>query len=362
MKTRPDYFAQKNFGTMPDGRPVTVFYLQNRQGLRVGVSDLGATLVSAELPDRNGVVQDVLHGFSSAEGYLGKENPYFGATVGRFGNRIGAGEFSLAGKNYSLATNNSPGGQPCHLHGGREGFSHKLWAVESFVEGQEITFSLVSPDGEEGYPGKVSARLTYRLDDESNLWWEARAEADAPTIINMIHHPYWNLSGNPETSILDHVLTIPAESFLPTNPGLIPTGEFADVAGTPMDFRVAKEVGASIDQDYEPLKLAGGYDHCWVLSRAADGQMRTAARVTCPRSGRSMEISTNQPGVQFYSGNFLDGQVTGKNGLAYQQRTALCLETENFPDAPNHPGFPSCELRPGQNYHHVMVYRFRVNS
>lgn len=351
---------QRSFGKMPDGRPVKIHYLENGHGTRVGVTDLGATLVSVEVPDRRGVMQDVLHGFDNAEGYLSAGNPYFGATVGRFGNRIAGGKFSFGGKEFVLATNDKLSDIPCHLHGGREGFSHKLWTVMSSVEGEEITFQYISPAGEEGYPGKVTMLLTYRLDDENNLRWEARGTTDAPTILNIIHHPYWNLSGEPETSINDHVLEIPADCYLPTTRGFIPTGEFADVEGSPMDFRQPCLVGDGICKKFEQLELAGGYDHCWVLSKTADGKMRVAAKVSCPRSGRSMEILTNQPGVQFYSGNFLDGTVVGKNGVRYGNKTALCLETENFPDAPNQPGFPSCELRPGKSYQHVMDYKFGV--
>lgn len=352
--------SRESFGNMPDGRQVTIFYLQNRQGMRVGVTDLGATLVSVEVPDRRGVIQDIVHGFDGAEGYLSADNPYFGATVGRFGNRIGGGKFFLGGREFTLATNNTPGGIPCHLHGGREGFSHKLWTVESSVEGEEIAFQYISAEGEEGYPGKVTAQITYRLDDENRLRWEARATTDAPTILNIIHHPYWNLSGEPETSIEDHLVEIPAEFFLPTTSGLIPTGEFAGVEWTPMDFRQLRLVGDGIGEKFEPLELAGGYDHCWVLSKTADDKMRAAAKVHCARSGRMMEIVTNQPGVQFYSGNFLDGMVKGKNGVLYGKRSALCLETENFPDAPNQLDFPSCELRPGKNYLHLMDYKFGV--
>lgn len=351
---------RESFGNMPDGRPVTIFYLLNRQGLRVGVTDLGATLVSVEVADRRAVRQDIVHGFDGSEGYLGPGNPYFGGSVGRFGNRIAGGKFSLEGREFTLATNNTPGGIPCHLHGGREGFSHKLWTVESSVESEEIAFQYISADGEEGYPGKLTLQITYRLDDENRLRWEARATTDAPTILNIIHHPYWNLSGQPETSIEDHFVEIPADYFLPTTPGLVPTGEFAGVGGTPMDFRKPRMVGDGIGEKFEPLELAGGYDHCWVLSKTADGKMRAAAKVCCPRSGRMMEIHTNQPGVQFYSGNFLDGTVEGKCGVRYGKRTALCLETEKFPDTPNQPDFPSSELRPGENYHHMMDYRFGV--
>lgn len=344
---------------MPDGRPVRLYTLENKNGVRVEVSDLGATLVSVFVPDRGGRFADIVHGFDSAEGYLGAANPYFGATVGRFANRIAHGRFRLGDRDFELAKNNAPGGIPCHLHGGIEGFHTRLWAVENSAP-SAITFRYISREGEEGYPGTLTATLTYRLDDSNELLWEAGATTDADTIVNIVHHPFWNLSGNPMGRVSDHVLTLRASKYLPTNPGLIPTGAMAEVAGTPMDFRKPKSVGAEIGQDFEPLVFGAGFDHCWVLDDWKPGGIAAAARLEDPRSGRVMEISTDQPGIHFYSGNFLDGSTIGKGGLAYPHRSALCLETENFPDAPNQPHFPSPVLQPGKTYTHTMIYKFSV--
>ena len=350
----------KPFGKMPDGRPVSIYTLSNKKGMEVRVSDLGATLVSVRVPDRNGVFADVTHGFDSAEGYLSKENPYFGATVGRFGNRIAKGKFSLDGKTYKLAKNNAPGDIPCHLHGGNVGFNKKLWSVVDDKTPRSITFQYISSDGEEGYPGQLITRVTYSLNDKNELRWTAAATTDKPTIVNIVHHPYWNLSGDPNSSINDHVLTLPASRYLPTDAGLIPTGELAGVKGTPMDFLRPRRIGDRVGDSYEALRHGGGYDHCWVLDRPKPQGLATAARLEDPRSGRVLTIRSNQPAIQFYGGNFLDGSVKGKGGVGYPHRTALCLETENFPDAPNKPGFPSARLDPDGTYRHEMLYQFGV--
>jgi aldose 1-epimerase len=289
--------AGEPFGKMPDSRPVSVFTLSNKNGIQVRVSDLGATLVSVRVPDRKGVLADVTHGFDSAAGYLSDENPYFGATVGRFGNRIANGTFSLDGKSYLLAKNNAPGDMPCHLHGGTIGFNKKLWKVVT---------------------------------------------NDTPRSIN------------------DHRLTIPASRYLPTNAGFIPTGKLDTVKGTPMDFRKAHRIGDRVGESFEALTYGGGYDHCWVLDRPKPNGLAVAARLEDPSTGRRLTIRSNQPAIQFYGGNFLDGTVKGKNGAAYQHRTALCLETENFPDAPNQAAFPSARLNPGETYRHEMLYQFGV--
>jgi aldose 1-epimerase len=353
--------AGEPFGKMPDGRPVSVFTLSNKNGIQVRVSDLGATLVSVRVPDRKGVLADVTHGFDSAAGYLSDENPYFGATVGRFGNRIANGTFSLDGKSYLLAKNNAPADMPCHLHGGTIGFNKKLWKVVTNDTPRSITFEYTSPDGEEGYPGRLTTRVTYALNDKNELRWTASATTDKPTIVNIVHHPYWNLSGDPSRSINDHRLTIPASRYLPTDAGLIPTGELAGVDSTPMDFRQPRRIGDRVEESFRALKFAGGYDHCWVLDRPKSKGLALAARLEDPGTGRVLTIRSNQPAIQFYGGNFLDGTVKGKGGVAYRHRTALCLETENFPDAPNQPGFPSSRLNPGETYKHEMLYQFHVD-
>ncbi len=344
------------FGKLPDGREAKLFTLTNKNGLRAKISDLGATLVSMEIPDKGGKLADVTHGFDSAEGYLSDGNPYFGATVGRFGNRIAHGKFTLDGKEYTLATNNEPGGIPCHLHGGKTGFNKVLWTAEPDASKNAVTFTYISKDGEEGYPGTLTTKVTYTLTDNNELKWEASATTDAPTVLNIVHHTYWNLSGDPSTSINDHLLGLEADHYLPTDAGLIPTGEKAPVAGTPMDFTKPTAIGDRVNDDFEALKLGGGYDHAWVLREGAG--VRPAARLKDPKSGRVLEISTDKPGIQFYGGNFLDGAVAGKGGVKYPHRSALCLETENFPDAPNQPDFPSAVLRPGETYTHTMIHKF----
>jgi aldose 1-epimerase len=346
----------ETFGKLQDGREAKLFTLTNSNGLRAKITDLGATLVSMEVPDKAGKLADVTHGFDKPDGYLSDGNPYFGATVGRFGNRIKDGKFTLDGKEYTLATNNEPGGIPCHLHGGKVGFNKVMWTGEANEASNSVTFTYVSKDGEEGYPGTLTTKVTYTLTDANELKWEASATTDAPTVLNIVHHSYWNLSGDPATSINDHILMLDADKFLPTNVGLIPTGELAPVAGTPMDFTQPTAIGDRVEADFEALKFGGGYDHAWVLT-PKEG-LRLAARLKDPKSGRVLEISTDKPAIQFYGGNFLDGKVAGKGGVNYAHRTALCLETENFPDAPNQPSFPSAVLRPGETYTHVMVHKF----
>jgi len=345
---------QEVFGNMPDAREVKIFTLTNRNGLTARVTEYGAILVSMETPDKAGKTADITHGYDTLEGWL-TNTSYLGSTVGRFGNRIKDGKFTLDGKAYALATNNDPGGIPCHLHGGLKGFDKVLWSGKP-VGDNGVEFTYVSKDGEEGYPGNLTVKTTYTLNDDNELKWETSATTDAPTIVNIVHHSYWNLSGDPTTSINDHELTLHAPHFLPTDIGLIPTGEIAPVAGTPMDFTKPKIIGARVDADFEALKFGGGYDHCWVLEKAEG--VRLAARLKDPKTGRVMEISTDQPAIQFYGGNFLDGSFAGKGGVKYAKRTALCLETEGFPDSPNQASFPSPVLRPGQTYHHRMIHKF----
>ena len=345
------------YGKMNDGRDVKIFTLANAHGLTARVTEYGAILVGLEVPDKEGHKADVTLGYDTLADWL-TSTSYFGATVGRFGNRIAHGRFTLDGKTYTLATNDHPGGIPCHLHGGTKGFDKVLWHGEPVRKtgARGVALRYTSKDGEEGYPGTLQVKVTYWLTDADELIWEAEATTDQPTVINLAHHTYWNLSGDPTKPITDELLTLAADEYLPTDAGLIPTGTLASVAGTPMDFRTATVIGARINDAFEPLKLAGGYDHCWVL-RQGKG-VRLAAVVKDLSSGRVMEVLTDQPGVQFYTGNFLNGSAVGKQGVKYQYRTGLCLETENFPDAPNHPDFPSAVLRPGETYHHTMICRF----
>ena len=346
------------YGKLNDGREVKIFTLTNAKGLTARITEYGAILVGLEVPDSKGAKADVTLGCDTLAGWLTCTS-YFGASVGRFGNRIAHGKFTLDGKEYTLATNNSPGGIPCHLHGGLRGFDKVLWtgAPVRKAGARGVALTYTSKDGEEGYPGTLQVKITYWLTDANELVWEAEATTDKPTVINLAHHTYWNLSGDPTKPITGETLMLAADAYLPTDAGLIPTGVLAPVAGTPMDFRTPTTVGARINDAFEALKLAGGYDHCWVLRKGPG--VRLAAVVKDLSSGRIMEVLTDQPGVQFYTGNFLDGSATGKNGVKYQFRTGLCLETEGFPDAPNHPDFPSAVLRPGETYHHTMVCRFK---
>jgi aldose 1-epimerase len=346
------------YGKLDDGREVKIFTLTNANGLTAKVMEYGAILVGIEVPDHQGKKADVTLGFDTLAGWMNNKN-FFGSTVGRFGNRIAHGKFTLDGKEYTLATNNHPGDIPCHLHGGVVGFNRVLWHGEPVHKAgaRGVALTYTSKDGEEGYPGTVQVKVTYWLTDANALVWEAQATTDKPTVINLAQHTYWNLSGDPTKPITDDVLTLAADAYLPTDKGLIPTGQVAPVAGTPMDFRTPTAIGTRVNDDFEALKFAGGYDHCWVL-REGKG-VRLAAVVKDPVSGRSIEILTDQPGIQFYCGNFLDGTDVGKNGVMYQRRTGLCLETEGYPDAPNHPEFPSAVLRPGQTYHHTMVVQFK---
>ncbi|MEO5914888.1 MAG: aldose epimerase family protein [Luteolibacter sp.] len=342
------------YGKLPDGKEVKIFTLTNKNGLKARVTEYGAILVSMETPDKSGKMADITHGYDTLAGWL-TNTSYFGSTVGRFGNRIKDGKFSLDGKDYTLATNNDPGGVPCALHGGLKGFDKVLWTGK-VVGDNTVEFDYLSKDGEEGYPGNLSVKVTYSLNDDNELKWDAKATTDAPTVLNIVQHTYWNLSGDPTKTILDNVLTLNADSYLPTDKGLIPTGEIAKVAGTPMDFNKPTAIGDRVNDDFDALKLGGGYDHAWVLKKGGD--MHLAATVKDPKSGREMTISTNKPAVQFYCGNFLDGKAVGKGGVAYAYRTALALETEGFPDAPNKPSFPTAVLRPGENYEHKMTFKF----
>lgn len=351
---QPPNSKEEIYGQLPDGRPVRIYTLTNGKGLMIRVMEYGAILVSVEVPDMAGNVADVTHGYDTLEGWLGN-NSYFGASIGRFGNRIRNGKFELDGIQYTLATNNEPGGLPCHLHGGSTGFDKVLWSGKMIGENR-VEFTYQSPNDEEGYPGNLEAKVIYTLNEDNEFHWEATAKTDAPTIINMVHHTYWNLTGDPTRSINSHELTLNALHYLPTDEGLIPTGEIAEVANTPMDFTKPTAIGARMEADFEPLKFAGGYDHCWILEKG--GELQYAAKLRDPSSGRIMEVLTNQPAIQFYGGNFLDGSAIGKNDIPYTKHSALCLETEGFPDAPNQPTFPSAVLRPGEIYHHKLVHRF----
>lgn len=342
--------ARAPFGKMPDGKAVESFTLTNANGVEVRAMTYGAIVTSVRVPDRSGAVGDVVLGFDRLDGYL-KGHPFFGAIVGRYGNRIGRGQFILDGRTYKLATNNGPN----HLHGGNVGFDKFVWTAEPAASGAGVIFSRTSPDGEEGYPGTLKVRVTYTLTDRNELVVDYHATTDKATPVNLTHHSYFNLAGGGD--ILGHELTIHADRYTPVDATLIPTGELALVEGTPFDFRKPTLVGARIDRPHEQLKYGQGYDHNWVLNRTGPG-LEPAARLADPKSGRTLTIATTEPGLQFYSGNFLDGTLTGKGGQVYQRRAGLCLETQHYPDSPNKPDFPSTILRPGREYQSKTVMTF----
>ncbi len=350
----------KAFGKTPDGRDTRLFTLRNDQGLSVDISDFGATVVRLFAPDRNGVAADVVLGFDSVTGYARPTGPFFGATIGRVGNRIAYGRFSLDGTNHVLATNNAPAGTPCHLHGGLIGFDKVLWQTEGVVAGSEPSLALRyrSEDGEEGYPGNLDVTVTFTLTRDNGLRIDYTGVTDKATPVALTNHSYFNLAGEGERTVLGHVATFNASRYTPVNPGLIPTGELAPVTDTPFDFLAPHTIGERIERANEQLRFAGGYDHNFVLD--ADGRLALAATVLEPQSGRELEVLTTEPGMQFYSGNFLDGSLQGKNGHAYEKRSGFCLETQHFPDSVNQPGFPSTILRPGETYRSTTVYRFKA--
>ena len=346
--------SERPFGKLPDGTEARLFSLDNGRGLRATVTNYGAIVTSLVVPDRTGHGADVVLGYDSLEGYL-RATPYFGAIVGRYANRIGKARFALDGRAYTLAANDHGNS----LHGGLKGFDKLLWEAAPFHDSAQagVRLHLVSPDLDEGYPGRLDVTVTYAVTDSAELRITYQAATDKPTVLNLAHHGYFNLAGPAAGEILGHELTLAADRFTPVDSSLIPTGELRAVAGTPMDFRTPTTIGARIGQDDEQLRFGKGYDHNWVVNGPA-GTLRLAARVHEPQSGRVMEVRTTEPGIQFYTGNFLDGTIVGKGGTTYRYRTGFCLETQHFPDSPNHPDFPSTALRPGQEFHSTTVFRF----
>lgn len=336
------------YGKTQEGEEVQLYSLTNANGLRAKLITFGAILASLEVPDRNGELGDITLGYDSLEGWV-KDPSYFGATVGRYANRIAKGRFSLDGETFTLATNNGPN----HLHGGIKGFNKVIWKAEEMKSpyGVGVKFTLLSKDREEGYPGTLRATVVYTLTNDNELKIEYTATTDKPTIVNITHHSYWNLGGAQSGDILGHELMLNADFYLPVDEGLIPTGELKPVKSTPMDFTRPLAIGARI------AEVQGGYDHNWVL-RGQEGKLTPAARVYEPKTGRVMEIHTTEPGMQFYSGNFLNGRIKGKGGVTYKKHHGFCLETQHYPDSPNKPHFPSVVLRPGQIYKHLTVHRF----
>ncbi len=353
-----DEIAKSPFGKLPDGKTAHLYTLKNASGMTVKLTDYGATTVSIIVPDRDGHYADVAFGYDSASGYVNGKS-YFGATVGRYANRIGGGEFRLDGRVYHLPLNDGPN----TLHGGTIGFNKVLWkatAAET-AEGPSVTFTYVSPDGEDGFPGTVKATVVYTLLNDNGLRITYRATTDKPTVLNLTNHTYFNLSGNPGKTILGEDLMLDADNYTPVDKNLIPTGKIAPVVNTPMDFRRLTKIGARIGEDNGQLRYCRGYDLNWVLN-GFTGKVRKAAEVYDPESGRVLDVYTDQPGIQFYTGNFLDGTEIGKGGVHYNHRTALTLEAQLYPDSPNKPQFPSSVLRPGQTYRQETIYKFRVKK
>ena len=341
---------KSSFGALPDGTAVDLFTLANANGLSAKVATYGAIITELHVPDGKGQFCDIVLGYDNLEQYL-RKHPFFGATVGRVANRIAKGRFTLDGQTYALATNNGPN----HLHGGLKGFDKKVWQAEPQT-GAAVKFSYTSPDGEEGYPGTLAVAVTMTLTDANELRLDYTATTDKPTPVNLTNHSYFNLAG--EGSALEHEMMLAADHYTPSDSTLIPTGEIKLVKDTPMDFTAPRPIGSRFAQlQNKPV----GYDHNYVLNSGGKG-LALAARVSEPRSGRVMEVHTTQPGIQFYSANFLDGTLTGKRGVVYQQHSAFCLETQHFPDSVNQPQFPSVILRPGQTYRQTTVHKFLTRS
>ncbi len=346
--------TKARYGQMPDGQDITVFTMSNPSGVCARVINYGAILISLETPDRHGAVADIVLGYDSLDGWLRNE-PYLGATIGRHGNRIARGRFRLNDVEYQLATNNGPN----HLHGGLRGFDKVIWTavIHETKTDNNVIFSYVSPDGEENYPGTLSVSVTYTLTNTNELKITYQAETDKTTIINLTNHSYFNLAGQGNGDILSHLLAINADQFLPTDETAIPLAEPASVAGTPFDFRQSKPIGRDIEADHQQLAFGKGYDHCFILNKTSD-ELSLAARAEETSSGRIMEVYTTEPGVQLYTGNYLDGTITGKAAKVYRIRNGFCLETQHFPDSPNRPDFPSTILNPGDTFSSTTVYKF----
>ncbi len=345
----------KNFSKLLDGKETTLCVLANRKGAELAITNYGAKIVSLMVPDRDGRLTDVVTGHNSIDEYLVSEEPYFGAICGRYGNRIANGRFTLDGVTYQLPINNGPN---C-LHGGIKGFNAVVWDVNQ-IDDQTVELKYTSADGEEGFPGQLDTTVVYHLTDENEVVISYHAVTSKPTVLNLTNHSYFNLSGQGDPSINDHLLTINADYYLPTDETSIPYGSQAPVEGTPMDFRTPHEVGERIDEDFEALNFGKGYDHTYILKKKEENELSFCARCSSPKTGIAMECYTTQPGVQLYTGNWMTGNFVGKNGKRYPTRAALCLETQHYPDSPNKPEYPSVVLRPGETFQSKTVYKFMV--
>lgn len=342
------------FGMTPDGQAVDLYTLRNPKGVEARICNYGGIVVSLTVPDRQGRFGDVVLGYDNVEAYV-KNNPFFGCLVGRYANRIAGGQFTLEGRTYTLARNNGPN----HLHGGIKGFDKQVWEariVGSF-QGPALELRYVSRDGEEGYPGTLNVTAVYTLTEDNGLRLDYTATTDKTTVLNLSQHSYFNLAGKGD--VLDHEMMIAADRFAVVDATLIPTGELRPVAGTPLDFREPRKIGERINDPYEQIQLGNGYDHCYVFNKPP-GKLALAARVHEPTSGRVLEVLTTEPGVQFYTGNFLNGSIAGKGGWVYQRRNGFCLEPQHLPDSPNQPAFPSTVLKPGEEFRSTIIFRFTV--
>src|ERR1043165_2634821 len=347
--------TKRSFGKTDAGENVDLYTLRNTHGVEATITNYGGIVVSLKVPDRNGKFDDVVLGFNDLDSYL-KPGPYFGALIGRYGNRIAKGRFTLNGVEYKLAVNNGEN----HLHGGIKGFDKVVWTGAEMKTrlGPALALTYVSKDGEEGYPGNLTTRVVYTLTNNNELKIEYSATTDKDTVTNLTHHSYFNLAGEGNGDILNTRVTINANRFVPTDAGSIPLGDLRKVSGTPFDFLTAHAIGERINQDDEQLKFGSGYDHTWVIN-GRPGVMRFAALAYEPTSGRVMQVWTTEPGVQFYTGNFLDGTLTGKSGKPYPRRSGFCFETQHYPDSPNKPSFPTTTLKKGASYRSTTIYRFR---
>jgi aldose 1-epimerase len=355
---RAQKITKESFGKTADGESVDIFTLANRNGMEAKITNYGGIVTELTAPDRNNKYADVVLGFNDLDSYL-KGHPYFGALIGRYGNRIAKGRFSLHGVEYKLAVNNGEN----HLHGGIKGFDKVVWTAKSMKTklGPALSLTYLSKDMEEGYPGNLTVKVVYTLTNNNELRIDYTASTDKDTVANLTHHSYFNLAGEGNGDILNHQLMLRANRFTPTDAGSIPTGELRNVQGTPFSFLKSTVIGERINQDDEQLKFGSGYDHNWVVNGPA-GTLRQAASVYESGSGRVMEVWTTEPGIQFYTGNFLDGTLTGKSGKIYQKRTGFCLETQHYPDSPNEPKFPTTTLRKGVPYHSTTIYRFSARK
>ena len=348
--------TKQDYGKTAKGEAVDLYTLKNRNGTEIAITNYGGIVVSLKTVDKLGRMANVALGFDRFEGYL-TPPPYFGAIIGRYGNRIAKGKFKLDGKDYTLAKNNGENS----LHGGNEGFDKKVWAAESQSTpgSQTLVLKYTSKDGEEGYPGTLDVTVTYTLNDSDDLSIDYKAKTDKATVLNLTNHTYFNLAGEGQGDILDHSMTINASRFTPVDSGLIPTGELKNVEGTPFDFRKPLSIGARINAADDQIKLGGGYDHNYVLDRTGSG-LELAARASESTTGRVLEVWTTEPAVQFYTGNFLDGTLIGATNRPYPKRSGFCLETQHYPDSPNQPAFPTTVLKPGEEYKSTTVWKFRL--